>query len=120
LLGLLGRERTATRTNENPFKPVAQPAQSAAYDFYAETGHTLSGGFRDYWSANGGLMSFGFPISEQFQEKSQTDGQIHTVQYFERVRIEYHPENKGTQYEYLLGHLGREILIDRGWLKPDS
>ena len=120
LLGLLGRERTADRLNEDPFKPTPQPAQSAAYDFYVETGHTLSGGFRDYWNANGGLMSFGYPISEQFQEKSETDGQIHTVQYFERVRIEYHPENKGTDYEYLLGHLGREILIDRGWLQPDS
>lgn len=118
LLGLLGRERTATRLTEAPFKPLAAQPKSSAYDYYVETGHTLRGGFRDYWSANGGLMSFGFPISEQFQEVSKTDGQTHTVQYFERVRIEWHPENKGTVYEYLLGHLGREILIDRGWLQP--
>lgn len=118
LLGLLGRERTIDRMNEDPFKRLPQPAASPDYDFYNETGHTLGGGFRQYWINNGGLMSFGFPISEQFQEVSKTDGQTHTVQYFERVRIEWHPENKGTQYEYLLGHLGREILIDRGWLQP--
>ena len=120
LLGLLGRETTASRTAENPFKPIAQPAASADVDFYPETGHTLGGGFRDYWAANGGLMSFGYPISEQFQEVSKTDGQTHTVQYFERVRVEWHPENQGTDYEYLLGHLGREILIARGWLQPSS
>lgn len=119
LLGLLGRERTADRMNEAPFKPVPQPKPSPNYDFYIETGHTLSGGFRDYWSARGGLTSFGYPISEQFKEVSKTDGVTHVVQYFERVRIEYHPENKGTVYEYLLGQLGREILIERGWLKPD-
>jgi hypothetical protein len=120
LLGLLGRERTKDRTNEKPFKPLPNQASTADVDFYSETGHTLRDGFRDYWNNNGGLMSFGYPISEQFQEVSKTDGKTHTVQYFERVRLEWHPENKGTQYEYLLGHLGREILIDRGWLKPDS
>ena len=118
LLGLLGRERTLDRASEGPFKPLALQPVSPDYDYYIETSHTLRGGFRDYWANNGGLMSFGYPISEQFQEVSETDGLTHTVQYFERVRIEWHPENKGTDYEYLLGHLGREILIDRGWLKP--
>ena len=30
------------------------------------------------------------------------------VQYFERNRIEYHPENQGTKYEFQLGLLGVE------------
>jgi len=30
------------------------------------------------------------------------------VQYFERNRLEYHPENQGTKFEYLLGLLGAE------------
>jgi len=42
---------------------------------------------------------------------------MHTVQYFERARFEWHPDKRGTPYEFLLGHLGREILIARGWLK---
>jgi hypothetical protein len=120
LLGLLGRERTAGRENEGPFKPVADPGPTDEYDFYPETGHTLGHGYRDYWSANGGITSFGYPISQPFEEVSQTDGVKHTVQYFERVRIEWHPENAGTQYEFLLGQLAREMLIDRGWLKADS
>jgi hypothetical protein len=35
------------------------------------------------------------------------------VQYFERARFELHPENAGTPYEILLGHLGREALAAR-------
>ena len=31
------------------------------------------------------------------------------IQYFERVRFEYHPENAGTQYEVLLGLMGVEL-----------
>ena len=120
LLGLLGRERTAGRENEAPFQPVADPGPTDEYDFYPETGHLLGHGYRDYWTANGGLTSFGYPISEPFEEMSQTDGVKHTVQYFERVRIEYHPENAGTPYNFLLGQLAREMLIDRGWLTADS
>jgi hypothetical protein len=32
------------------------------------------------------------------------------VQWFERERFEYHPENAGTRYEVLLGLLGNELL----------
>ena len=64
----------------------------------------------------GGAAVFGYPISEPFEEVSKTDGQRYLVQYFERNRMEYHPELAGTAFEILLGHLGRETLIDRGWL----
>jgi hypothetical protein len=36
------------------------------------------------------------------------------VQYFERGRLEYHPENAGSPYEVLLGQLGTEMLATRG------
>jgi hypothetical protein len=36
------------------------------------------------------------------------DGKLYLVQYFERNRLEYHPENRGTRYEMLLGLLGVE------------
>ena len=32
------------------------------------------------------------------------------MQYFERVRFEQPPKNKGTQYEVLQGFLGRETF----------
>ncbi len=115
LLGLLGSERTAERQQEPPFLPVPPPSEPGV-DYFPQTGHTLRGLFRQYWWQNGGLPIFGFPISEQFEEPSKTDGHVYVVQYFERNRFEWHPELAGTRYEVLLGHLAREILIDRGWL----
>ena len=41
-----------------------------------------------------GWRSRAIPISEEMQEKSDTDGKIYTVQYFERAVFEYHPENR--------------------------
>ena len=75
---------------------------------FPDTGHTLRGTFLDYWTANGGLAVFGFPLTEEFQEVNPSDGKVYTVQYFERNRFEYHPEYKGTRYEVLLGRLGAE------------
>ena len=37
------------------------------------------------------------------------DGKTYQVQYFERVRMEYHPENQ-PPYDVLLGQFGRRIL----------
>ncbi len=79
--------------------------------YLPETGHTLSGPFLKYWLKNGGLELFGFPLTEPFEEISRTDGKRYTVQYFERERFEYHPENKDTPYEVLLGLLGNDVLV---------
>jgi hypothetical protein len=117
LLGLLGSERTAHRQGEPEFQSVPLPADTDGVDYFVETGHTLRGGFRTYWYNNGGLPVFGFPISERITERSDTDGQTYLVQYFERNRMEWHPEFEGTEHEILLGHLAREVLIDRGWLE---
>jgi hypothetical protein len=87
--------------------PVAAPLPDALY--FTETGHNLRAGFRAYWEANGGLAQFGYPLTEEFTETLE-DGQQYTVQYFERARFEYHPENAGTPYEVLLGQFGRRIL----------
>jgi hypothetical protein len=116
LLGLLGSERTSHRQGEAEFRPVDIPPDTDEVDYFVETGHTLHGGFRTYWYDNGGLPVFGFPISERITERSATDGNTYLVQYFERNRMEWHPEFEGTEHQILLGHLAREILIDRGWL----
>ncbi len=84
--------------------------------YFPQTGYSLSNGFLSYWQGHGGLLQYGFPISEEIEEISRTDGQKYTVQYFERARFEYHPEDKGTSYEVLLGQLGREEMIKRGWI----
>ncbi|MGH2353936.1 MAG: hypothetical protein ACRDJN_20215, partial [Chloroflexota bacterium] len=82
-----------------------------------ETGHNVYGGFLTYFTTNGGLEAFGYPITEEFQEPNQDGtGRDYTVQYFQRARFEYHPEFAGTPYEVQLGLLGSEILRQRGWL----
>jgi VanW like protein len=82
-------------------------------DFFPQSGHSLGGAFRGFWQGRGGLAAFGFPISEEFPEVNAQDGQTYVVQYFERARFEYHPENAGTPYEVQLGQLGRQLLQER-------
>lgn len=72
---------------------------------FNETGRTLGGRFREYWEKNGGLAQQGYPISDEFQEKSELDGKTYVVQYFERAVFELHPENK-PPYDVLLSQLG--------------
>ncbi len=61
---------------------------------------------------------FGYPLSEAFNEKSPTDGKTYLVQYFERNRLEYHPENQGTPFEVLLGLLGVQTYQARYGANP--
>jgi hypothetical protein len=116
LLGHLGRQMTAGRENEAPFQAIPAFAATPSRIYFKETGHSLGFGFLGYWNNNGGLAQFGYPITEEFTEKNPTDGKTYTVQYFERARFEYHPENKGTPYEVLLGHLGWQLVRANGWM----
>jgi polysaccharide biosynthesis protein PslG len=111
LLTRLGSLQTVDRHDEAPFQPIAA-APSTDCSYYPETHHSLCGAFRTYWQAYGALVSFGYPISEPFDEVSQTDGQPHLVQYFERTRFELHSE-MAAPYDVLLGLLGTEVLHSR-------
>jgi hypothetical protein len=73
---------------------------------FAETGKQLCGRFLQYWQQNGGLPQQGYPISNEFSEVSELNGQPYTVQYFERAVFEMHPENR-PPYDVLLSQLGR-------------
>jgi hypothetical protein len=112
LLGLLGTVAAEGRQNEAPFRPVTNPGGGIVW--FQETGHTLGdnseGGraIATYWNRLGGIPQFGFPLSQPFMEQSRDNGQTYLVQYFERQRFEYHPEQRGTRYEVLLGRLGVE------------
>lgn len=100
-LTLLGRILTEGRSDP-AFAPAA-PGDPRISTYFPQTGHNLSQGFRSFWQQNGGLPIFGYPISEEFEEVSPTDGKVYTVQYFERARFEWHPE-----YGVELGLLGSE------------
>ncbi len=73
--------------------------------YFPKTGHTVKGRFLQYWQQHGGLAQQGYPISDELQERSDTDGKVYTVQYFERAMFEYHAENQPPN-DVLLSLLG--------------
>lgn len=117
LLGRLGADLAAPRASEQPFRPVGQ-CESCGPFYFAETKHTIGPELRGYWQRGGGIPVFGYPISEAFQERNPTDGKQYLVQYFERNRLEYHPENRGTAYEVLIGLLGVQTYQNRYGVRP--
>ncbi|HET6313443.1 MAG TPA: hypothetical protein VFH60_06380 [Chloroflexia bacterium] len=117
LLGLLGNALADPRLGENPFKPAA-PNNSPGFRYFPQTGHNVGPPFLALWESRGGMPVFGLPRSEAFEEKSAIDGKTYLVQYFERNRLEYHPENVGTGYELLLGLLGLEHFQKTYGYKP--
>ncbi|MDP9373491.1 MAG: hypothetical protein M3Q65_13780 [Chloroflexota bacterium] len=126
LLGLLGVADAERRglTATAPFRPLpAGTTGDANCTFVPETWHRLCWGFRSYWQSHGlnfgdpgtsyreSLALFGYPISEEFRMIKE-DGREYTVQYFERARFEWHPQNQ-PPYDILLGRLGAHVLAAR-------
>ncbi|WP_141508981.1 META domain-containing protein [Candidatus Chloroploca asiatica] len=104
-----------------PGHPVAL-AQSDERCF-AETGYCIRGTIREYWEQNGGLAVFGLPLGPQ-QAMMGEDGVTRQAQWFERHRLEIHPEN-AAPYNVLLGRIGVDTLGRQGrdWQsfpRPDS
>ena len=109
LLGQFGRRI-------HPADPAVEAIPGAAY--FAETGHNITRPeFAAYYAANGGLAQFGYPLSEEFEELLPIDAQgtlaPFRVQYFERARFEWHPENPEPN-KVLLGQFGRRFLGEVG------
>jgi hypothetical protein len=88
-------------------KAQAQDFWGVAKVYFEPTGHHLQDDFLRAWQANGGLRTFGYPITERMQE----DGR--EVQYFERARFELHPEHAGTQYIVQASLMGSWITRER-------
>src|SRR5215467_5613382 len=88
----------------------AQQAQRC----FPETGFCIAGRIRSFWEQNGGLPVFGFPIGPQ--QEQAIEGRPYQVQWFERNRLELHPEN-APPYDVLLGRLGVDRLAQqrRDW-----
>ena len=105
---LLGTASVAMRRTEPAFVPVADPGDGT-YDRVSR--HTLRDSpapFRDFYLRNGGLRVYGRPLSEQTQEVNKADGKTYWVQYFERQRLEWHPDEADPRFRILLGLLGSE------------
>lgn len=105
-LGRLGAELTAGTF----YRPINFFPSTDTNVYFGPTGHSVSGPFLTYWRDNGGLTTFGFPLSESIK----ADGSEY--QWFERARLEWHsylPQGK----QIVLGQIGREALQKRGWIK---
>lgn len=89
-----------------------QAAAQAGARCFPETGFCISGRIREFWEQNGGLAVFGFPISEQGPFQGP-EGRTVQAQWFERQRLELHPEN-ARPYDVLLGRLGVDRLTQQG------
>ena len=107
LLGLLGLEQFGAK-----YPGGAPSLGTGGGRCFPETGQCVRGEFQDYWERNGGLRQQGLPISPEFLERNPTNGQEYRVQYFERARFEYHPENRAP-FDVLLGLLGREQFLTK-------
>lgn len=115
LLGHIGRWALQEYRGLDPWETAGSPEPGK--QFFPETGHSMSPVFATYWETQGGLSRFGYPISGEFNEFNIEDGNTYLVQYFERARMEWHPEHAGTEFEVLLGLLGNEMLRERGWIR---
>jgi sortase (surface protein transpeptidase) len=117
LLGRLGADRLRQQGRDWKKFPRAEAGPDCAY--FAETDHLICGAFLAAWRSSGlnfdgdpaisepeSLALFGFPLSDA-QEERQGDGNVYLVQWFERARFEWHPEN-APPYDVLLGLLGSE------------
>ncbi len=117
LLGRLGLDRLVAQGRDWNSFPKGQRKKGCL--FFEETGHSLCSPFLSMWQAKGlefdgrrgksyleNLALFGLPLSEPQTETMA--GQQYTVQWFERARFEYHPENQQA-YKVLLGLLGNEL-----------
>ena len=84
--------------------------------YFPETQHIVHGVFLEYFENNGGLEAFGYPISELFRDfNDDGSGRAYTMQWFQRARMEHHPE-VGPRI-ILLGLLGLEELDNRGLIR---
>jgi Tol biopolymer transport system component len=88
-------------------------AYAANHRCFGETGQCISGRIRQFWEQNGGLPVFGYPVTPQRAEYNRDTGQVYQTQWFERARLELHPENR-RPYDVLLGRLGDDALSQRG------
>lgn len=107
-LALIGITLVFSRFAATP--PHAVQAQDAQRCF-DETGYCIAGRIREFWEQNGGLPVFGLPITPQQEE--MIEGQPLQVQWFERNRLELHPQNT-PPHDVLLGRLGVDALEQQG------
>lgn len=105
-LGLLGSD-LGKQTGPIPIEKIPAPNDPSC-QYFDQTGHSMCYVFRDYWLNNGGLDRFGYPITEYTTENGLV------VQYFQRARMEWHPEVV-TGSHIQLAPLGQIYYLSAGF-----
>src|SRR5262249_30509771 len=77
---------------------------------FSETGFCIDGRIREVWEQNAGLPVSGRPVTRQ--QRETIEGRTLQAQWFERTRLELHPEN-ARPYDVLLGRLGADRLAQQ-------
>ena len=100
-----------------PTAPLPNPGTTSPdWTYFPETSHYLAHGFRACWQASGGLAIFGYPLTEEFEERDPGTGHTNVVQYSERARFEYPGDgySSGAPCNPWLGRVGAELAQARG------
>lgn len=92
---------------------VTTSAEGMAVAHFQETGHPVSSDFLDFFNRYGGIASFGYPLTAEIV----VDGW--RMQYFEKGRLEYHPENEPA-YRVTAGWLGELLHRYRPPVSPEN
>jgi hypothetical protein len=80
-------------------------SNNSIHHYFEETGYVVSYAFLEFFREKGGVDIFGYPRSQFLYENG------HIVQYFQRARMEWHPEDTtGTQMQ--LSPIG-DMYIER-------
>jgi hypothetical protein len=81
------------------------------HHYFPETGYVVSYAFLDFFRQKGGLDIFGYPRSQFLYENG------HIVQYFQRTRMEWHPEDPSST-QMRLSPMG-EMYVERFGVPAD-
>lgn len=94
---------TATLTKASDGAEVSSTAEACEY--FPETGQFVCDQFLAFFRAKGGIEIFGYPLTCAFDDPDHAG--LH-VQYFQRARMELHPDPRGG-HQVLLGLLVDEL-----------
>ncbi len=101
--------QTASTDDQHFFNEVPGICYLVAGDFWYQWRGTGMDFGDEGVSFRESLALWGYPLSRAFEQKLE-DGSSRWVQYFERARFEFYPENVNTPYVVQQGHFGRFVL----------
>ncbi len=110
ILCLLASATVALFAPQAAAQAQAEPPTNGpvAYRYFAETGHNVGGPFLQFYTNHGSTEIFGLPLTEVITDTA-TGRQ---VQYFERARFEFYPQQPAGS-QVALTNLGTILTADQ-------